>query len=346
MKESLFRYFSTGKGSVRLVLSIIWLIFTKPKLCGSKLDSCTDVLSFISAKNWKRNDYKNLHLNYQGYVKKDREISGFIIISKFNWNFSSFIINVFLNTLKAKSNTINLRSLLLECCDLYSFQNRQLFKEFIAQFDGIQRVQTFCDAHPVENIVCCAAKEMGIITETLQHGFYRKVNEDNPNSLAYRNFISDYIYMWDEESKLQFSLCGISPKRIIVTDGFLKSNSICIHEGSSKYIGVVLNGPNDESLNKKIINVAINMARRDDQKIIIRLHPNLNRYKYLSWNFNKLVHSVGYYSNDEYLPMVKYSLINNSGLIHEFNESEHDYLTLNCNLNESFKKISKKLIDC
>lgn len=90
-----------------------------------------------------------------------------------------------------------------------------LIKAILAQQQVLpSRVVVFCDAHLAGFVLVQALKDLGVTTETLQHGLYRA--DDIGSRMAFMNLVADRILLWDDFTKKAFLDFGVPVARLKV----------------------------------------------------------------------------------------------------------------------------------
>lgn len=196
---------------------------------------------------------------------------------------------------------------------------REIFEVKVNEFDVIV---TFCDAHPIDNLLAQIANNREKVTATLQHGQYKVISKGNEiaDVELYLNFISNYLFAWGQKTVDEFSKIGIDPKRILKV-GALKEFSYNkfiereLRDKENGIFGVILDADQYMESNIELIKLANKIAKEYKIKYVVRLHPrnNLKKYKrYLLDNFvNEIIEGV---SNIEYVSKVDFSIIHLAGV--------------------------------
>lgn len=344
MLNSFCRYYLIGASNKRLVFNIVVFLFFNKK-CNLEVGKGANAIFFSESKYKDRSDYNDLITSFLN-LRKPQRLKKVLLTNSLSFTKPFIYITSYLKYIFRRNTRISLRSMTLFFCALEYEKFYGKCYDFFDKNKGVAEVITFCDAHPYLNALASSVKKNNILTSTLQHGYYRRVNRDNPNSLAYRNFISDLMYVWDTQSLNALVNCNISARRLVLKNyNDCNQAAITVPSEASCY-GLVLNGPNGFSANKTLINFAIKLAKINKKKILIRLHPNdsLIKYFFILVLYKKYIESMTHCDSVSYYKKVNFSLINNSGLIREFNIMNHDYAAVDLNLDREFRLISKNLI--
>ena len=92
--------------------------------------------------------------------------------------------------------------------------------------DSIGPLVVYCDGHLSGFLLVLAARAKGATTLTLHHGLYRP--DDKGSVMGIRNFVSDYICLWDGHTKRSFEEVGVDADRLLQVGeygfGNLKAN--------------------------------------------------------------------------------------------------------------------------
>jgi hypothetical protein len=186
---------------------------------------------------------------------------------------------------------------------------------------GRRRLVTFCDAHPIENLLAQMAKRREIFSVTAQHGQYRLLNESNmsPDAEAYANFVSDRMLCWGEATCAEFVQGGFARERFVVT-GWIKAWSPHAPPQSASappgVFGVMLNGDNGKESNLALISAAKSIAREMSMSYLVRLHPQTSLDEIKPF-LNDACVKADRIGLDDYLNQVEFSLGHMSGAVIE-----------------------------
>lgn len=188
---------------------------------------------------------------------------------------------------------------------------------------------TFCDCFPEDNLLTQKLKSEGIKTATIQHGLY--VYHNNDDSLLnhfYDNFISDYIFLWGNDTKEVFKKAKIDEDRLLVLGNpkyiNLDKNKIYkdrLRKKDECIFGVVLNNPLGHEENKKLIRIANEICKKINYKYLIKPHPSINMDDYKNIIDNDYLKMIlpQKLSILEYTEMVDFSLVGLSTVYLELN---------------------------
>lgn len=144
----------------------------------------------------------------------------------------------------------------------------------------------FADMQRLDNLMAQMAKKKGRITVTLQHGLYVDyTGSENINVVNYKNVVSNYFLAWGEETKELIQKYHSGCEVIICGNPLLKE--VKESNYSHDYITVILDQPAFKDNNQDLLNVAIGYARKHQQKLNIKLHPEDNLDNY-SINYSEL----------------------------------------------------------
>ncbi|WP_035291757.1 hypothetical protein [Clostridium sp. KNHs214] len=185
-----------------------------------------------------------------------------------------------------------------------------------------QIIVTFCDAYSPDNLITQIAKLKGIKTATLQHGQYRVLSEGNENadSEAYENFISDYLFTWGQATVDEFSKVNICKEKLIKT-GALRSftfNNRRVISMNKKIFGVVLCGETYKDTNIRMIKLANGFYEKYGLKYFLRMHPRNPQKDYLAHVNKKALYGFSNnIGNVDYASIVDFSLIHMTGVFVE-----------------------------
>lgn len=260
-----------------LMKCIIFGMMFKPKLIYK--NNGLDILISYPFKKGKREDYEEIINNLKKIVGHYNEM---YFEYKFDLreclkNISKFYI--FFKKLKNIPELSFKEKLIITSLSI-------MIKKIKCQIEKINFKEkiliTFCDAHFEENILTQLLKRNKIKTITLQHGQYRYYDSfiKNENVEAYKNFISDFIFVWGETTKIELLKSGIDKNKILKV-GALKNfqkikNKNRINEN---IFCLVLDGETYRESNLKMIEISNGIASAMKKKYYIRFHP-MNNKKY------------------------------------------------------------------
>jgi len=183
----------------------------------------------------------------------------------------------------------------------------------IAIIEGRERVFTFCDAHPYDNLVAQLAALQGVKTVTAQHGQYRVLDATNISSdaEAYANFVSDHMLAWGEATCAEFERFGVAPERMLVSGWIRAQPENDLGRDSQGAFGVILNGGNGAASNLALITAANHLSQALGLRYVVRAHPS-----YGSAGYEKMVNerciSIGPMTPSDYLGSVDFSISHSS----------------------------------
>ncbi|MGH4049872.1 MAG: hypothetical protein ACREVX_00705 [Clostridium sp.] len=274
-----------------------------------------------------RKDYEDIYNKTKNIVATSSEL----IVSEDRVINIKSLCNIFhvikymkyLNNINKFNERLYFAIYLFEYKYLYDFIEKKVNKKY-------NLVVTFCDAHSYENIVAQYFNNLAVKTATLQHGQYMFNDHPDINSIAYENFISNYILSWGLFTNLQFKKFGISEDRLVMTGNAkyinyeFKTIEEKLNVESKGIFGLVLDGPSYSSYyesNLRLIEFANKLAKTTGLNYIIKLHPVDYKENYLS-QVNKRCFS-GFCKNTlcimEYSNQVDFSLIYISSVYSELN---------------------------
>lgn len=186
--------------------------------------------------------------------------------------------------------------------------------------EGVKGLVTFCDAHPMENMLTQLARARGLRTCTNQHGQYRLLDRTNmsADAEAYANFVSDKLLCWGEATRKEFTKAGFSEDRLAVSGWIRRWGPQPAQPGgpSKGVFGVMLNGDNGRPSNIHLIRVAEELAHSFDLRYVVRLHPWSLPRQYRALVGERCV-EINQFTLSGYLERVDFSLGHMSGAVIE-----------------------------
>ncbi|EIF44767.1 hypothetical protein DOK_02026 [gamma proteobacterium BDW918] len=191
-------------------------------------------------------------------------------------------------------------------------QNVNKIKAFNAN-----RLVTFCDALPWDNLVTQFARNEGFRTVTSQHGQYRLLTDQNmsADAEAYANFISDRMLCWGSATRNEFCRYGVSSSRLAVV-GWIREWSEPPQVKKTNTFGVMFNGENGRVSNQSLIEAAKVIAKATGFSYLVRMHPKNRVDDYLNLIDERCV-SIDVMPYSEYIENVEFSLAHMSGTVIE-----------------------------
>lgn len=283
-----------------------------------KVSKKSDILFTYSFKSYNRSDY-----NY--IADKFCEISNsdtMLINSYYSLNIVIKRLFRSIHFFKNVSNISYISKLDKMIIATAIVQYEEIVVKLSNEVKGYKLVTTFCDAHPIGNLIAQLARNNKITTSTLQHGQYKMISEgkENADVEAYSNFISDYLFAWGEVTIKEFEKSGVNKERLL-NAGALKPFSynkpLNINLGSEdkSIFGIILDSDVYQESNINMIKIANRIADELKMKYIIRVHPRnkIKKYKAYIKNTN-LVEIISGIENEEYIKRVDFSIIHMAGV--------------------------------
>ena len=135
------------------------------------------------------------------------------------------------------------------------------------------RVVVFCDAHLAGFVLVEALKELGVTTETLQHGLYRA--DDIGSRMAFKNLVADRILLWDDFTKEAFLDFGVPAARLEVCGQYGFSHLLRQRETAQAQDAVAICPPYDNAKVPFFLDMAKVVPRAAE--IRYSLHPILQK---------------------------------------------------------------------
>ena len=179
------------------------------------------------------------------------------------------------------------------------------------------RLVTFCDALPWDNLITQVAKDEGLRTITNQHGQYRLLSNHNmsADAEAYANFISDRMLCWGSATCNEFYRYGVSSSRMFIV-GWIREWSESVQIKKTKTFGVMFNGENGRVSNQSLIEAANVIARATGFSYLVRMHPN-NRIDDYGYLIDDRCIAIDVMPYSEYMENVEFSLAHMSATVIE-----------------------------
>lgn len=182
--------------------------------------------------------------------------------------------------------------------------------------DGVDRLITFCDAQPAENLSAQVARLRGARTLTAQHGQYRLLDETNmsADAEAYANFVSDLLLSWGAATEQEFAKFGVAASRMHPV-GWIRPWPTVQQEGVGLF-GIMLNGENGKSANRPMLAAAAVVAEATGLEYVVRLHPanNPSEYRRLVSTHCRALQTM---PAEQYFAQVEFSVAHMSGAVIE-----------------------------
>lgn len=157
---------------------------------------------------------------------------------------------------------------------LHFFSSARRFKNHCTE------VCVFCDSVGIDSVIAAYYRAKGAYITCIQHGQYRFEPElINSDLIPFLNFAGDEIVVWGETTRREYERACIKDYKVVVGGryfipvgkniGFNKFNCIC----------AVLNGPDSQNLNSKLIEICKNFSKLYDVVIYVKKHP-ADKYDY------------------------------------------------------------------
>lgn len=317
---------------IHLFKIVCFCLFFKPIVF--YINNNSDILISYPFKKGKRKDYDEIINNLKKITKNYNEI-----FFSYKWSLVlpikrliKFIKNykvIKLGDDYRKIDKIKVNLLLLIVQEVKTEIENIIFKEKV--------LISFCDACLEENILAQILKKKSMKTVTLQHGQYRFLNNyKDENVEAYENFISDYILVWGEKTKIEFMKAGIAEKRILIAGSLkdtIKNSTVC--KKNVDMFCVILDGETYIKSNIEMIRIANKLSKKINKKYYIRFHPMNKKSRYL-----KEVCKENYCCNLEEVQPI-FSILHMTGVILEKLLNNEEFYIFNDKYQEEIFKIEK-----
>lgn len=264
---------SSTKKIINIIkMSVSFLSKTHQILTNNK--ECVEYMFF---KTQNRNDYDLLFQNIynQCFFRKDIIKINRVYGVNFKY-FNNIIFNFKLFYKLLHKNSF------LDSIYYYVISNRYL--EIIQNFDkySFNNLVVFSDVQPIENMLVQYCNLRNIKSITMQHGLYIDYkNMPNINMLNYLDVSSQYVLAWGESTEELFKRYNQDIKVVICGKPISLEQNIL--EKNKNLIGVVFDQPMFRKYNKKMLQIAYEIADRKNMKVIVRLHPQ-DDHKYYDYD--------------------------------------------------------------
>lgn len=147
----------------------------------------------------------------------------------------------------------------------------------------------YFDGNPDESLLMLYFKKRGAITVTNQHGqpLFRSNQHDRMNQSQILGFKCDYYLAKGQFTRRQFVSAGLPGDRVLllgVVGGESIQDNTSRRVGSSDVIGIFLDCPSFPfagKANMEMISIVQNVAKRNNIKYFIRIHPQDCLEKYI-----------------------------------------------------------------
>lgn len=191
-------------------------------------------------------------------------------------------------------------------------------------------VVVYYDCSPDDNYIIQVFRQRGIPTMTLQHGTFAQ--KQNPKGitdygLELKESISDFFLAWNDYTRDEAVRIGVNPDKIKVlgVPKFIdRKEPEKPVKADNNLFGVILNFPTMDFHNRRLIDMANQIADKTGMRYIVRYHPRLKSAAYASCygkgfeaeNDNKT-------SIKEYAQQVSFSIITSSSVFIELLMLKH-----------------------
>lgn len=279
----------------------------------------SSILVFHS-NHYKRNDYEEIVRKFKNKLDSYDTIT---ITEAYSFNMrgiASSLRSCLLNISKLNGTKLKLSDRLRIAILMTKYNNFLKDIELIINSNNYKAMVTFCDAHPMDNLITQLCNKISVKTLTLQHGQYRYLKKglETADAEAYKNFISDYLLSWGQATKDEFTRAGIPSNRILNAGALKDYNRGAAFDINSKpknIFGVILDGETYKKSNIRLLNIAQIIARKYNMNFIVRLHPKNKLRYYQKYVKNDMciewVKSIG---STEYINKVDFSILHMTGV--------------------------------
>ena len=245
------------KINLRLFVKVI---FFRIKFC--KDDQYADRPSIIYSH--ERSDYTK-HLNV---ISKGAKLNITKIKNAFSLKHN--LKNIFIIMQFSMKNNLDIN----ESLNLYFLiKNYRYFLKY-AKSENI--LISFSETQIYENFLVQVSKMINKYTIGLQHGFFADdYDEDTLNSVNYTNIQTDEILVWGESTKKLVEKYNPNVKSSIVgrsSSHFLSASTGCSKKLKTSIVAI-LDGPEFDISNRKILKLVKEISKNRDLNFFIRPHP-------------------------------------------------------------------------
>lgn len=174
----------------------------------------------------------------------------------------------------------------------------------------------WCDVMPDDSYIVQKLNTKKVKTITLCHANFNIID----NSWAYRGAHSDVFVLHSGQAKNNAKKAGCRSNLLIAGDPHniskLKRNYVEIED--IKTIGIILNGAACDDINEKMIVFLQEYAKRNEKKIVVKLHPS-NDYKKLKNIVDNTVTKIygKEISISQFADLIDVVIVSNSNVFYE-----------------------------
>lgn len=259
---------------IKIIIIYLSSIFKSYKIY---LDNINDI-EYIFIKTLNRKDYNSLFETVYDQCYFNKAKISIARVYKMNIKYIFGLISNLKLLFK-----INQEFKFFDSIYYYILINRYI--EIVMEIDNysFKTLIVFSDAHPIENTLIQYCNLKNIKTVTMQHGLYIDYNDfSNVHMQNYIDVQSAYLLAWGQTTKILFEKYN-SSLNVIICGKPLELNRTYVDRNLS-LIGVVFDQPMYREYNKKLLQIAYEIACRRKMKVTVRLHP-YDDQKY--YNFNQ-----------------------------------------------------------
>lgn len=151
---------------------------------------------------------------------------------------------------------------------VHCFASARRFKNYCTN------AYVFCDSVGIDAVVATFYKVSGTHVTCIQHGQYRfeplLINSD---LIPFLNFSGNEIIVWGEATRLEYERAGVKNYEITVGGRFYIPVNKNNYSKKIKFICVVINGPDSQGLNSRLIEVCKSFSKSYGVELYLKKHP-------------------------------------------------------------------------
>lgn len=268
------------KSKLRLLFKNILRCFISDSDYKFDCDISNKIILFYSHQHATRDDYVKLMQDVHSYIDSSILLTGVAKKPQLKVSLKSFFNLLllpiwYMQISKVEKDAFMRLYLLYKLSFAYRWLNElQANYQFFKNSKGLV---TIFDAREYENLMTLYFKTIGKKTATIQHGTYAAIKEfPDDYAIQFLGFVSDEMWTWGDYYSQKAIASDLGENRIVSVA--YPRRVTRLESAKTGVVGVILDGgPVAETINKKLIEIAIAYASKNNMKIILKPHPHDRR---------------------------------------------------------------------
>lgn len=252
------------------------VLFNKPIL-PPEITSAKEEVDLLFSKCLPRKDYDEFFYSVIDALPNKSTITynGHETINGFNWRAFRLALQHLIVLMKLIRELGSYRA-------VFCFTKMIGYLDLLSAFRSVRpaAVVVFADMHPVDNMVAQYFRKRVIPTATMQHGLYVDYGDlDTVNTLNYKNVVSANFLAWGENTADIIERYHSQHCKTFICGKPTIQNELTVDEDSG-FFTVLFDQKMYAEYNQQLLDIAAEVARNQQLKVMLKLHPTTPRSNY------------------------------------------------------------------